>query len=142
MRRKRTQGLPPGLRVRSVVLRHVTAAGAHYDWLFESPAKAAGPRPLASFRTTAAPRDWQADRAVRLERLPDHRRAYLRYEGPISHGRGRVRRVDSGWAVVHRFAADRIELTLMLGGFSGRLRLRRAAGGPTWTGRVLGPPPL
>jgi hypothetical protein len=31
-----------------------------------------------------------------LRALPDHRRAYLTYQGPVSGGRGRVRRVDAG----------------------------------------------
>ena len=29
-------------------------------------------------------------------RLPDHRLAYLEYEGPVSGNRGVVRRIDSG----------------------------------------------
>lgn len=34
-------------------------------------------------------------------RIGDHRRAYLEYEGPISGGRGEVRRVDRGtWSAI------------------------------------------
>lgn len=32
----------------------------------------------------------------RALRLPDHRAMYLEYEGPISEGRGSVRRLDAG----------------------------------------------
>ncbi len=31
-----------------------------------------------------------------IRRLPDHRIDYLQYEGPVSNGRGTVKRVDSG----------------------------------------------
>lgn len=31
-----------------------------------------------------------------IRRLPDHRIEYLKYEGPVSNGRGAVRRVDFG----------------------------------------------
>lgn len=34
--------------------------------------------------------------SIPAERLPDHRRIYLDYEGPIGGGRGTVRRIDSG----------------------------------------------
>ena len=30
------------------------------------------------------------------KRLPDHRKRYLDYEGPVSDGRGTVRRIDAG----------------------------------------------
>ncbi|MEI6234567.1 MAG: hypothetical protein WCT04_16050 [Planctomycetota bacterium] len=33
---------------------------------------------------------------MRLEPRPDHRRLYLDYEGPVSNGRGIIRRVDTG----------------------------------------------
>lgn len=34
--------------------------------------------------------------AVAAEPLPDHRKAYLDYEGPVSGGRGTVAQVDAG----------------------------------------------
>ena len=37
-----------------------------------------------------------ADEDVLAEPLPDHRRAYLDYEGPVSGGRGEVWRWDAG----------------------------------------------
>lgn len=33
---------------------------------------------------------------ISLRRIPDHRRAYLDYEGPVSGNRGHVQRVDVG----------------------------------------------
>ncbi len=35
-------------------------------------------------------------RNIQVESIADHRRAYLEYEGPVSGGRGRVTRWDSG----------------------------------------------
>ncbi|MBI1312570.1 hypothetical protein GC176_14855 [bacterium] len=47
-------------------------------------------------------RTWRLDQVPRnaasipVERLPDHRSAYLDYEGPVSGNRGTVRRIDTG----------------------------------------------
>jgi hypothetical protein len=47
-------------------------------------------------------RTWRLDRVptvaatISVEPLPDHRLAYLEYEGPVSGDRGTVRRVDAG----------------------------------------------
>jgi hypothetical protein len=51
-----------------------------------------GASPLETFR---CPR-WPVEAGDRLDRLPDHRRVYLDYEGPISGGRGEVVRVEAG----------------------------------------------
>lgn len=78
--------------------------------------------------------------AVLTTRLPDHRRLYLEYEGPVSGNRGRVLRVDEGvfewieksesrWVVdlAGRRFAGRIEL-IVEDASTGRTRL-------SWTGR-------
>ena len=46
------------------------------------------------------------------ERLPDHRRAYLEYEGPISGDRGRVQQVARGSYEVVNWSGEQIELRL------------------------------
>ncbi len=38
----------------------------------------------------------QSVSTISFERLQDHRKAYLTYEGPVSGGRGTVRKVDTG----------------------------------------------
>lgn len=79
--------------LRTVVLLHTLPGGSsHFDWMLEQP----GEGDLATFRCTLSPHDaerWGA------ERLPDHRRAYLDYEGPISRNRGDVQRVAAGTIV-------------------------------------------
>ena len=76
---------------RYVVLRHETPPGAerteHWDWMFEAAES------LATWAVERLPTDGSD---VAAERLPDHRKAYLDYEGPISGGRGDVRRWDEG----------------------------------------------
>ncbi len=76
--------------LRTVVLLHTLPDGSsHFDWMLEQP----GRGDLVTFRCTRSPHEagqWDA------ERLPDHRRVYLDYEGPISGNRGDVRRVASG----------------------------------------------
>lgn len=56
---------------------------------------AEGAAPLTTFRLADRPdgNDWKELVAIRL---PDHRRLYLDYEGPISDNRGHVRRVRAG----------------------------------------------
>lgn len=62
---------------------------------------------LATWALATLPSDWQTslrdsqltfalNNFVDAERLPDHRLAYLDYEGPVSNGRGSVRRLDAG----------------------------------------------
>lgn len=74
---------------RFVVLLHEKKEDVHWDLMLEAgdalATWAMPPRPLPLESLT-----------VRARRLPDHRRAYLDYEGPVGGDRGTVRRVDSG----------------------------------------------
>ncbi|WP_152049890.1 DNA polymerase ligase N-terminal domain-containing protein [Tautonia marina] len=75
-------GIPP----RFVLLEH-RWNGVHWDLMLE-----AGPR----LRTWALSRLPEPETEIDATSLPDHRVRYLDYEGPISHDRGTVRRVDRG----------------------------------------------
>ncbi|HMO13806.1 MAG TPA: hypothetical protein PKD64_04595 [Pirellulaceae bacterium] len=76
---------------RFVILRHQFPPGSsrtdHYDVMLEAD---------GSLRVWEVS-DWPIveERAI-AAKLPDHRLAYLEYEGPISGGRGWVTRVDGG----------------------------------------------
>jgi hypothetical protein len=73
---------------RFVVLHHTGVAAPHYDLLFEwEPGE-----PLTSFRCPT----WPPTPGEAWEERPDHRRAYLDYEGPISGDRGVVARRAAG----------------------------------------------
>ena len=71
--------------LRYVVLRHEGVAEPHYDLMWESQPGSQ----LATVRCT----EWLARGSTTFEPLPDHRSLYLDYEGPVSGGRGYVRRV-------------------------------------------------
>lgn len=63
-------------------------AEPHFDLLFETSAGSA----LAAWRSPV----WPLLGTIAVQRLKDHRRAYLEYEGEISGGRGHVTRVAGG----------------------------------------------
>ena len=71
---------------RFVVLEH-DHPRLHWDLMLE-----AG-ETLRSWRLAEPP---AVDRVIAAERIGDHRRAYLDYEGPVSGGRGSVKRFDAG----------------------------------------------
>jgi hypothetical protein len=71
-----------------VVLHHTGVDNAHYDLMYES-------APGSALTTWRLP-IWPVTAATPIERLPDHRRDYLTYEGPVSNNRGQVARVASG----------------------------------------------
>ncbi|NBB94920.1 MAG: hypothetical protein GVY16_04180 [Planctomycetes bacterium] len=124
--------------LQSTLLRHITGRGEHHDWLFESPrpGTAGGPAGgLVCFRVGPAAGAWRRARRVMLWRLADHRRGYLTYQGAISRGRGRVRRVDGGRVLPRLWATDRAVLDVRLAGFAGTMHLRRVGPG-RWVARI------
>jgi hypothetical protein len=102
----------------------------HWDLLIEEP----GREMLRTWRLKRPP---GSDAAVPAEALPDHRRMYLDYEGPISGGRGEVQRWDFGEYEALSETEDQIEI---------RLSGRRIAGdavltlqeGSQWTFQFTG----
>lgn len=117
---------------RWVLLRHELPDGSwHHDWMFEHPSAcdaggaggvggAAGG--LITFKLAPSV-SWPPGTRFEAERLADHRREYLQYEGPISGGRGVVRRVASGEC---RVEVDVEHVRVWL---EGRVFVGRAAGG-------------
>ncbi len=76
------------MALRYVVLRHEGIAEPHFDLMFETAPGSA----LATWRSPV----WPPGTGTPLPPLPDHRADYLTYEGPVSRGRGAVRRVSHG----------------------------------------------
>ena len=76
---------------RYVILYHQRISGdedlTHWDLMLETN------NVLRTWKITAAPQPGLAHEAIPL---PDHRIAYLDYEGPISGNRGKVHQLDSG----------------------------------------------
>ena len=73
-----------------VVLHHSGHGAPHFDLMVERP-DADG---LATWRLPT----WPPTGPIAAVALADHRRHYLTHEGPVSGGRGTVRRVASGAA--------------------------------------------
>jgi hypothetical protein len=86
---------------RYVILHHIlppkSARPSHYDLMLERDGV------LLTWAVEQLPR---AGLQVAATRLPDHRLAYLDYEGPISGDRGHVRRVAAGKCQFRELAAD------------------------------------
>ncbi|HLL88953.1 MAG TPA: hypothetical protein VK324_06595 [Tepidisphaeraceae bacterium] len=80
------------MRACYVILHHTGVDDPHFDVMIES----APDGPLMTWRSGR----WPIDAPTPLTRLPDHRRDYLTYEGPLSNDRGRVARVAAGTCAV------------------------------------------
>lgn len=111
-----------------VLLEHDAPDGLHWDLMIARPSR----ERLATWRLAANP--LAGAFPIAAERIADHRRAYLDYEGEVSGRRGHVRRLDRGPA---RIESDRPPLTINLAGTAlrgrylleehgGTLRLRPA----------------
>jgi hypothetical protein len=84
---------------RFVILEH-RWRGTHWDLMLE--VEPGGP--LRTWALDQAPIVAEPHEAIPARALPDHRAAYLTYEGPISGDRGEVRRVDAGTFAVIEWA--------------------------------------
>lgn len=62
---------------------------------------------------------------ISAEALPDHRRHYLDYEGPVSNNRGTVRRWDRGQYELQAETADTVHVLLQGEKLAGRVVLER-----------------
>jgi hypothetical protein len=103
--------------LRYVILRHEGVESPHFDLMFEL-------EPGAALATWRSP-DWPPTCSV--ERIADHRREYLGYEGPVSNDRGYVRRVEAGtYEWVQGFELPVLAFTLS-GGTNRTLFLRRVS---------------
>jgi hypothetical protein len=110
---------------RYVVLYHQTPQGseraAHWDLMLENDGI------LWTWALAADPRTSQS-----AQRLPDHRLAYLDYEGPISGDRGSVSRWDTGEYAVLELSERRIRVRLSGLQLDGEVRLSSPANGDRW----------
>lgn len=93
----------------TVVLHHVNGLDSHYDWLLQAPPGVLPDTPgslnteagrekglLWTARIEHPPWRWQSMGHMKIQPIAPHRRAYLTYQGAVSHQRGTVLRVASG----------------------------------------------
>lgn len=122
-RREAANWMLNGLRF--VILHHRGIPDPHYDLMLEG---GAGGK-LVTWRV---PR-WPIGRAIGVERLADHRREYLDYQGPVSGGRGYVERVEAGTYRLEEGTLDGNNIRMMLLPSDVRLELWRE--GDSWSAR-------
>ena len=112
---------------RFVILFHDTPPGferpPHLDLMLE-----AGD----VLRTFALPHFPAAGETVGCEQLPDHRLAYLDYEGPVSDRRGSVARHDAGEYEIVSGTSETLVLRLRGQRCTGTLALLRRGEGTAW----------
>jgi hypothetical protein len=107
-----------------VILRHEGVAEPHFDLMIQT----APGSPLSTWRLAA----WPPPARAAAQKLPDHRVAYLTFEGEISGGRGRVRRVEQGTCRVQSVPAG-FDVVLMPQPADRKLTLRlRPVSGDEW----------
>jgi hypothetical protein len=102
----------------------------HWDFLLEQGEK------LRTWRLAQPP---DAAGPIDAEALADHRLAYLDYEGPVSGGRGEVRRWDRGEYEVVESTSERLVVRLAGERLRGEASLERPAETAKWTFRLNSP---
>ncbi len=107
-----------------VILTHDTSGGRHWDFMLE-----VGDT-LATWSLEEPP---DSNRPICAEALPDHRTAYLEYEGPISGDRGSVTQWDRGTYQLRRHDEQRLAAILSGGKRSGSVTLEQAEDPGRWT---------
>lgn len=104
---------------RFVVLKHETPTGSarplHWDFMVERG---------DVLQTWALAEEPTVGREIAAEPLPDHRLAYLDYEGPISGNRGSVTRWDRGECTILEATPNGIRLTAKGRKLTGEVEIR------------------
>jgi hypothetical protein len=95
----------------------------HWDLMLEAGTA------LRTWRLHAPP---DAATPVAAEELPEHRREYLAYEGPVSGGRGEVRRWDAGEFTLLAETAECLDVHFGGARLRGRARLERSPADADW----------
>jgi len=132
---------------RFVIHIHQGHGPEHYDLMLSRSGRC--DEPLATWSLDAPPAAirpvWglAGGESQAARKLPDHRPAYLTYEGPVSGGRGCVRRLDAGECEVESAEPDRWTFRLRGELISGRYELVRVSpgGGEDWLLRRISDPP-
>lgn len=106
---------------RFVVLQHDHPESLHWDFLLEFDDR---------MLTWALPLPPCYDHPLPARALPDHRKEYLQYEGPVSQGRGTVVRWDRGTFECLVRDEDRVEVDLRGAKLVGRLCIERSSQSP------------
>ena len=105
---------------RFVILQHDDPRGLHWDLMLETGSVLA---------TWALPLPPNRNHEFPAQSLADHRAAYLDYEGPVSNGRGKVVRWDTGTYQLIEQTDGRLTLNLSGDKLVGQAELTRLSDG-------------
>lgn len=108
---------------RFVLLRHEGHGAAHFDLMLEEDAA------LATWQFTTSPALLKKNGTLPCQRLADHRKAYLDYEGSVGGNRGNVTRLDSGACEIISADDERWSVEILGKQVSGRFAFTRRAHG-------------
>ncbi|HAU38867.1 MAG TPA: hypothetical protein DCX07_14265 [Phycisphaerales bacterium] len=114
-----------------VIQIHTGHGPAHFDLMVDRG------EALETWQLLKDPAGLAAGQAATARKLPDHRRAYLTYEGPVSRGRGSVRIADSGQCEVLQRTDALLRARFAGRRMAGVFELARQAGGDDWQLRRL-----
>lgn len=126
----------------TVLLRHELPDGtSHVDWMI-APDDMDGRELLVTFRVAGRVDELTAGERLAARRIGDHRRAYLTFEGPVSDGRGTVRRLAGGVVVSWQRLPGRWHMEIDWVGPAGGFRrqaldVTRQRPGDSWVIRVV-----
>jgi hypothetical protein len=115
-----------------VIHIHSGHGPTHYDLMLEHEGA------LATWQFSIPPTKIDQNTVLSARKLPDHRRQYLDYQGPISQGRGEVTRLDKGTCEVVSHDPQRWEVLFKGGVLRGRFELSLEEG-HQWNCRLLEP---
>ena len=104
-----------------VILKHTTPEGTHFDFMLENE------NHLSTWRIQIPPAELKTTPA-KAEKIFDHPKKFLTYEGPVTGNRGSVRRWDEGTYRVLDEEDRRLALDVRGAIVSGHLALSRDAG--------------
>ena len=112
--------------LRYVILRHDPPAGSgehvHWDLMLDNGTT------LWTWSMEAMP---ETGKPVAAQRIADHRRVYLDYEGPVSRNRGTVVRQESGQYTILNDQETSLQVQMKSPNRSGVLQLTRDGNEPT-----------
>jgi hypothetical protein len=113
-----------------VLLRHKTANEVHWDLGLEQGDTLATWRILQDPTNRARINPDESLLPIPAERIGNHRKAYLEYEGPLSGDRGHVTRIDRGHWEALKLTTDTWEFRLTGAMLTGRYRLKAVPDSP------------
>jgi hypothetical protein len=108
---------------RFVLLHHEGHGTAHFDLMLEADAA------LATWQFATSPSLLKPGGVLPCQRLADHRKAYLDYQGPVGGGRGTVTRAEGGGCEIISADAECWSVEILGSTWRGRFTLTRRTHG-------------